>query len=129
MNTVLISGAVVGEPERKEFASGSVMVAVTVRVAGYAKAGEEPKTDDLRVEGWAKVAELLAALSDGVRVIVSGSVRASTWKTQGGEARSRMYVAAQHVERLALLPAAGNGTAPARATGPVPADDDAGFPF
>ena len=100
MNTLTLSGTVVAAPERKTFAGGASLVAVVVAVERPGKDGAIA-TDEVRVETWGRVAERAGRLVPGQRVIVGGTLRASSWTNSEGRACSRLFVSANALELLA----------------------------
>jgi single-strand DNA-binding protein len=98
--TITITGNLTGDPELRYTPTGAAVanftVAVTPRinVDGGWKDGE---TSFFRCAAWRTLAEHVAELTKGDRVLVYGTLRQRSWQTEDGERRSAVEVQAEEV--------------------------------
>ena len=99
---ITVVGNVGAPPRTRVLASGAVVtdfrIASTPRRVDKAGAWSDGETIWFGVSCWRLLAENVASsLRTGDRVVVTGHLRAHTWKTEQGEERSGLEVAAQTV--------------------------------
>ena len=84
LNSVVIIGRLVRDPELKYANSGTAIGNFTVAVDRYAKAGEEKKTDFIKVICFGKQAENVAKfLGKGSECAVEGSIQTGSYEKDG----------------------------------------------
>jgi single-strand DNA-binding protein len=103
LNSILLEGNLVRDPEMRTTAKGTVVCTFTVASNRYyKKSGEEGFEKEVSffdVEAWAKLAESCARLGHkgrGVRIV--GRLKQDRWEDAAGKARSKVYIVAEHVE-------------------------------
>lgn len=100
---ITVSGNVGGMPRTRVVASGSVVtdfrIANTPRDVDKATGQwSDGQTVWFGVSCWRNLAENVAAsVKTGDRVVVTGRLRAHTWKTEQGEERSSLEISAQTI--------------------------------
>ena len=100
---ITVVGNVGAPPRTRVVASGSVVTDFRIastprRVDKATGAWSDGETIWFGVSCWRQLAENVAAsIRTGDRVVVTGSLRAHTWKTEQGEERSSLEVDAQTV--------------------------------
>ena len=99
---ITVVGNVGAPPRTRVLASGAVVtdfrIASTPRRVDKGGAWSDGETIWFGVSCWRLLAENVASsLRTGDRVVVTGHLRAHTWKTEQGEERSGLEVAAQTV--------------------------------
>lgn len=104
MNKVFLIGNLTRDPEMRSTQSGvavcSFTVAVNRRRSNNAEAGQ-PEADFFRVTAWRELGENCGKyLAKGRKVGVTGSVSASAYVGQDGQARASLEVNATEVEFL-----------------------------
>jgi len=103
VNVIVVEGGVVKDPELKYTADGLPYTRFSVANSSIAfKNGE--KTEDVNyfdISVWGKLAEICSTyLKKGRKIIVSGKLRQSRWKTAEGKNRSAVSIVAQDVKFL-----------------------------
>ena len=128
---ITVVGNVGAPPRTRVLASGAVVtdfrIASTPRRVDRSGAWSDGETIWFGVSCWRLLAENVASsLRTGDRVVVTGHLRAHTWKTEQGEERSGLEIDAQTVAfDLSRGKATFERSAPlAVASDPGPADDD-----
>lgn len=125
VNSVVIAGNLVRDPELRQIASGTSILefAVAVNESRKNSSGEwedVPSYFDVKV--WGTRAESLSRfLSKGSKVTVQGRLKQERWE-KDGEKRSKVVVIADNVE----LPPKGSGSSHSEPK-PDPIDDDIPF--
>ncbi len=117
MNKVFLIGNLTRDPELRTTPSGvsvcSFTIAVNRRRANNAEAGQ-PEADFFRVSAWRQLGEICSKyLAKGRKVSVVGTVSASAYIGNDGQARASLEVQADDVEFL--TPRSEAGEAPAYA--------------
>jgi single-strand DNA-binding protein len=99
LNTVILSGRLLRDPELKTGASGYAYIKTGIAVDdGY---GDKKKTYFVDVAAFGKLAERMhPELSKGVPVIVEGRLTVEEWKVEDGSKRSRVVILASRLDRL-----------------------------
>ena len=85
MNIAIIMGRICNDLELKKTPSGVSVVRFTVAVdRGYAKQGEERKTDFINVVAWRSTAEFVCRyFSKGSMIAVQGAIETSRYEKNG----------------------------------------------
>jgi single-strand DNA-binding protein len=113
LNSVLIEGNLVRDPEYRTTANGTGVCKFTVASNRYYKKvdGFEKEVGFFDVEVWGKSGEKtneIARKGRGVRVV--GRLKQERWQTSEGKAMSKIVIVADHVEYRAEIK---NGSAEA----------------
>lgn len=101
LNSVLIEGNLVRDPERKELDGGSVMCLFTVASNRYFNQDNEKKSEVsfFDVEVWNRTAELcLKTLEKGRGVRVVGRLKQDRWSDKNGVSHAKVKVVGETVE-------------------------------
>jgi len=101
LNSVLIEGNLVRDPEKKDLESGSKVCTFSVASNRYYNQDNEKKSEVsfFDVEVWNKTAELcLKTLSKGRGVRIVGRLKQDRWADKEGRAHSRVKVVGENVE-------------------------------
>jgi len=101
LNSVLIEGNLVRDPEKKELESGSKLCTFSVASNRFFNQDNEKKSEVsfFDVEVWNKTAELcLKTLSKGRGVRVVGRLKQERWADKEGHHHSRVKVVGENVE-------------------------------
>jgi single-strand DNA-binding protein len=101
LNSVLIEGNLVRDPETKELESGSKLCTFSVASNRFFNQDNEKKSEVsfFDVEVWNKTAELcLKTLSKGRGVRVVGRLKQDRWADKEGHNHSRVKVVGENVE-------------------------------
>ena len=85
LNTAIIMGRLTADPELRQTPSGVSVARFTVAVdRGYAKQGEEKKTDFINVVAWRNTAEFFCRnFSKGKMIAVQGSIETGSYEKDG----------------------------------------------
>ena len=130
LNSIVIMGRLVADPELRTTQSG--VSTVTVRVAvdrNYTRQGEEKQTDFFDIVAWRSTAEFVSRyMQKGSLVAVQGSMQSRKWQDKDGNNRISWEVQADNVyfaeskkkEQSAAYPTPQN----AQGSIDVSADDD-----
>jgi single-strand DNA-binding protein len=98
--TITIAGNLTGDPELRFTPSGAAVANFTVAVTPRVKDGDgwrDGETSFFRCAAWRTLAEHVAELAKGDRVIVHGTLRQRSWQTEDGDRRSTVEVQAEEV--------------------------------
>jgi single-strand DNA-binding protein len=101
LNSVLIEGNLVRDPEKKEMESGSKLCMFSVATNRYFNQDNEKKSEVsyFDVEVWNKTAEqCLATLTKGRGVRVVGRLKQDRWADKEGHNHSKIKVIGESVE-------------------------------
>jgi len=101
LNSILIEGNLVRDPEYRATPRGTAVCKFSIASNRFYKQGEnmEKEVGYFDVETWAKLAENCSNLGHkgrGVRVI--GRLKQERWNDSAGNARSKVFIVAEHVE-------------------------------
>ncbi|MBR1584543.1 MAG: single-stranded DNA-binding protein [Clostridia bacterium] len=104
MNKVFLIGNLTRDPEMRTTQSGvslcSFTIAVNRRRSNNAEAGQ-PEADFFRITAWRQLGDICGRyLAKGRKVAVTGTVSASAFVGQDGQARASLEVQADDVEFL-----------------------------
>lgn len=122
MNKVFLIGNLTRDPEMRSTQSGipvcSFNIAVNRRRASNAEAGQQ-EVDFFRITAWRQLGENCSRyLAKGRKVSVVGTVSASAYVGNDGQARANLEVTADEVEFLTPRGEAGEAPAPVPAMSP-----------
>ena len=101
LNSILIEGNVVREPELRSVSKGTSVCIFQIATNRYYKqnTGMEKEVSFFNVEAWSKLAENVGNLGQkgrGVRVV--GRLKQERWQDREGKAQSKVIIVAEHVE-------------------------------
>lgn len=101
LNSVLIEGNLVSDPEKKDLENGTKLCTFTIASERFFTRGTErmEETSFFDVEVWNKTAELcLKTLSKGRGVRVVGRLKQERWSDEEGKNHSKVKVVGETVE-------------------------------
>ncbi len=101
LNSVLIEGNLVRDPEKKELENGSKLCSFSVASNRYFNQDNEKKSEVsfFDVEVWNKTADLcLKTLSKGRGVRVVGRLKQDRWADKEGRNHSKVKVVGENIE-------------------------------
>jgi len=101
LNSILLEGNLVRDPERKETPKGTVVSKFTIALNRYYKGdnGTESEVSYVDIETWGKLAEqCLKYLDKGRGVRVVGRLKQDRWLDKDENTRTRIKVVGEHVE-------------------------------
>ena len=125
MNTVMLIGNLVRDPEAKTLANGTNLTTFTIAVNGR---GKDADTTYFRITAWRQLAENCSRfLEKGKKVAVLGSVSLSTYTKKDGTGGASLEVNADQVEFLS--PKSESGEKTDKKSGMVVVDDEETLPF
>ena len=101
LNSILIEGNLVRDPEPKTTTKGATLCNMTIATNRFLKqeADFEKEVSYFNVETWSKLAENclnLGRKGRGVRVV--GRLKQERWNDSEGKSRSRVVIVAEHIE-------------------------------
>ena len=131
MNKVFLIGNLTRDPEMRTTQSGvslcSFTIAVNRRRGNNAEAGQ-PEADFFRITAWRQLGDICGRyLAKGRKVAITGTVAASAYVGQDGQARASLEVQADDVEFLTPKGEAGDAGAYAPAAPAAPHANNAGY--
>ena len=99
LNTAIIQGRLVADPELKHTQNGVAVVNFTVAVSrSYAKPGEERQTDFIDVVAWRQTAEFVSNyFGKGQMIAVRGEIQTRTYTDKEGNNRKAVEIIADQV--------------------------------
>lgn len=103
VNIVVVQGGVVKEPELKFTADGLAVTGFPIATSyiTYKNGEKAQEVSYFDVSAFGKLAEICCSyLKKGRRIIVSGKMRQSRWKTPEGKNRSKIQIIAQDIKFL-----------------------------
>ena len=121
MNKVFIVGNLTRDPELRSTRDGIPVCSFTVAVNRRQRNAEagQPEADFFRVSAWRQLGDICSRyLAKGRKVAVVGTVSASAYVGNDGQARASLEVTADDVEFL--TPRGESGEAPAYTAAPAP---------
>jgi len=101
LNSILLEGNLVRDPEAKTLATGSQVCNFSVASNRFFKTNEalEKEVSFFDVEAWAKLGQTCAdTLRKGRGVRVVGRLKQDRWTDPEGKTKSRIKIVAEHVE-------------------------------
>jgi single-strand DNA-binding protein len=101
LNSILIEGNLVRDPDLKTTPKGTPLCTFSIAVNRYFKqdSGTEKEVGYFNVETWGKLAESAGNLGRkgrGVRVV--GRLKQERWADREGKTQSKVVIAAEHLE-------------------------------
>jgi single-strand DNA-binding protein len=101
LNSVLIEGNLIRDPEYRETAKGTPVCNFSIASNRFFRQGEdmEKEVSYFDVETWSKLARQVqntGRKGRGVRVV--GRLKQERWNGSDGKARSRVTIVAEHIE-------------------------------
>ena len=131
MNKVFLIGNLTRDPEMRTTQSGvslcSFTIAVNRRRGNNAEAGQ-PEADFFRITAWRQLGDICGRyLAKGRKVAITGTVSASAYVGQDGQARASLEVQADDVEFLTPKGETGDAGAYAPAAPAAPHANNAGY--
>ena len=124
MNTIMLIGNLVRDPEARALANGTNLTTFTIAVNGR---GKDADTTYFRITAWRQLAENCSRfLEKGKKVAVLGSVSLSTYTKKDGTGGASLEVNADQVEFLS--PKSENSEKTDKQSGMVVVDQDS-LPF
>jgi single-strand DNA-binding protein len=101
LNSILLEGNLVRDPESKTLATGTKVCDFTVASDRFYKQNEEMEKEVsyFDVEAWARLGQACAEnLKKGRGVRVVGRLKQDRWSDPEGKPRSKVKIVAEHVE-------------------------------
>lgn len=99
MNTVVLTGRVVAEPERKQ--AGSAKLAMCSLAVNRSKGKGEQETSYFDLQFWNKLAETAVQyLKKGKHIAIKGELQQQRWKAKDGKGRSKILINVHSMEFL-----------------------------
>jgi single-strand DNA-binding protein len=98
--TITIAGNLTDQPELRFTPSGAAVANFTVAVTPRVREGDtwkDGETSFFRCAAWRTLAEHVAELAKGDRVLIYGTLRQRSWQTDEGERRTSVEVQAEEV--------------------------------
>ena len=118
LNSILLEGNLVRDPEQKTLPSGNAVCDFTVASDRFYKQNDtlEKEVSYFDVEAWSRLgATCTQNLKKGRGVRVVGRLKQDRWMDPEGHQRSRVKIVAEHVEFKPQRQAAPAGAEPAQA--------------
>ena len=111
LNSVVIMGRLVADPELRTTASGLSVSSFTVAVdRNYARPGEEKQTDFINVVAWRSTAEFITKyFHKGSMIAVQGSLQTRRYEDKTGAKRTAYEVLADNVSFCGSKAESGTG--------------------
>lgn len=99
LNSAIIMGRLTADPELRQTTSGLSVTRFTVAVdRGYAKQGEDRKTDFIDVQAWRQTAEFVCKyFAKGSMIAVQGSIQTGSYDDKNGVKRKTFEIVADNV--------------------------------
>lgn len=131
LNTAILMGRLVKDPEMRSTQSGTPVCSFTLAVN---RRGKDEGTDFLDIVAWSKTAEFVSKyFQKGQLVAVKGRIQTRTWEDQQGNKRKAVEVVAEEVHFAESKKSGGNEQVgdPMAALGGFNSlpDDDGDLPF
>ncbi len=102
LNSILVEGNLVKDPNTKTLPSGSQVCAFTLATNRYYKSGEQGMEEEVSyfdVEAWSRLASTCSQyLKKGRGVRVVGRLKQDRWTDQEGKQKAKVKIVAEHVE-------------------------------
>lgn len=114
LNTAIIMGRLTADPELRQTPSNVPVTRFTVAVdRGYAKQGEEKKTDFINIVAWRSTAEFVCKyFSKGSMIAIQGAIETGSYEKDGVK-RYTFEIKADNVSFCGSKNEQSNGTAAA----------------
>lgn len=138
INNVVLMGRLTATPELKQTASGIEVTSFSIAVdRGYAKQGEERKTDFINCAAWRSTAKFITSyFTKGQMIAVTGSIQTRNYEDKDGNKRTATDVIVSSASFCGSKNENGNNTANTANVVPdivandfdeIPSDDDLPF--
>ncbi len=110
LNSIIIMGRLTADPELRTTSSGLSVTSFTVAVdRGYAKPGEEKKTDFIPVVAWRSTADFVSRyFRKGSMIAVQGSLQTRNYEDKNGNKRVAFEIVADQVSFCGSKAESGN---------------------
>ncbi len=132
MNSITFSGNLTAPPGVRFTPSGKAVASLTVAIPERVKRDGQWVDDGasfIDVQAWGGLAENVADLGKGQRVIVTGRIHQHSWQDRDGNRRSRLEVIAEDIgTSLLFAPRIGTQNRPQNAVGDPWAAPSTGMP-
>lgn len=111
LNTIIIMGRLVADPELRTTSSGLSVTSFTVAVdRSYARAGEERQTDFIPVVAWRGTADFVTRyFHKGSMIAVQGSLQTRNYEDKNGNKRTAYEIVASDVSFCGSKAESGTG--------------------
>ncbi len=115
LNSIVIMGRLVADPELRTTSSGLSVTSFTVAVdRSFARAGEERQTDFIPVVAWRSTADFVTRyFHKGSMIAVQGSLQSRNFEDKNGNKRTAYEIVASEVSFCGSKAESGTGAAPA----------------
>ena len=99
LNTSVIMGRLVADPELRKTNSGKSVMSFTVAVdRGYSRQGEEKQTDYIDCVAWEKTADFISRFfRKGSMIAVQGRIQTRNYEDKNGNKRKAVEIVADNV--------------------------------
>lgn len=100
LNSAIIMGRLVADPELKHTANGHSVTSFTLAVdRSFVPAGQERKTDFIDIVAWGKTAEFVCRyFAKGNAMAVKGRIETRTYEDKNGNKRKAVEINAENIE-------------------------------
>lgn len=117
LNSIVIMGRLVADPELRTTASGLSVTSFTVAVdRSFARAGEERQTDFIPVVAWRSTADFVTRyFHKGSMIAVQGSLQSRNYEDKNGNKRTAYEIVASEVSFCGSKAETGTAGVPAAA--------------
>ena len=124
LNSIIIMGRLTADPELRSTSSGLSVTRFNVAVdRGYARAGEERKTDFIPVVAWREKADFVSKyFRKGSMIAVQGSLQSNNFEDKNGNKRVAYEIVADQISFCGSKAETGTvaNVAPVSAAAPAP---------
>ena len=104
INQTVVSGRLTRDGETKFTSGGTAVGSFSLAVNRSYKKGDEWVEEEptyVDCTAWGKLAEACGKLTKSAAVVVIGRIKQDRWQDKDGGPRSKLYVVAERVERVA----------------------------
>lgn len=111
LNSIIVMGRLTADPELRSTSSGLSVTSFTVAVdRGYARTGEERKTDFIPVVAWRQTADFVSKyFRKGSMIAVQGSLQTRNYEDKNGNKRVAYEIIADQVSFCGSKAETGSG--------------------
>ena len=112
LNSIIVMGRLTADPELRSTSSGVSVTSFTVAVdRGYARTGEERKTDFIPVVAWRQTADFVSKyFRKGSMIAVQGSLQSRSYEDKNGNKRVAYEIIADQVSFCGSKAESGTGS-------------------
>ncbi len=112
LNSIIVMGRLTADPELRSTSSGLSVTSFTVAVdRGYARTGEERKTDFIPVVAWRQTADFVSKyFRKGSMIAVQGSLQSRSYEDKNGNKRVAYEIIADQVSFCGSKAESGTGS-------------------